>query len=182
MIFQQKRKLHLGCGRVSLPGFTNVDLFDSVQADLYCDITKLPFRTGEFELIYASHVLEHVHRRMIGATLHHWVELLAPGGVLRLAVPNFKAVVRRYNETNDLEELLGLLYGGQNHPRNNHFIIFDSSTLIKHMERAGLKGMMEWNWRDTEHSTYDDYASCYLPHMQKDTGMLMSLNIEGTKA
>lgn len=178
---KSSRKLHLGCGRVALPGFINVDLFDSAQADIFCDITRLPFEPGGFDLIYASHVLEHVHRRMIGATLHHWAEMLAPGGVMRLAVPNFEAVCQWYMAGNKLDDVMGLLYGGQNHPRNNHFVTFDRQTLTKDLERAGLKDVRKWDWRTTEHATYDDYSQCYLPHMDKEGGTLMSLNLEATK-
>lgn len=177
----EARKLHIGAGRVHLPGFINMDLFDMHQQDLYCEMTKMPFEKNTFDLIYACHVLEHVHRRMVTATLHHWVEMLKPGGVLRLAVPNFDSVLSRYDDTGDLEELMGLLYGGQNHPKNNHFVTFDSVTLKRHMDRAGLKDIHEWNWRTTEHAAFDDYSQCYLPHMDKTNGLLMSLNMEGTK-
>lgn len=175
------RKLHLGCGRVVLPGFTNVDLFDYGQADIYCDITRLPFDKDSFDLIYASHVLEHVHRRAVGATLHHWVELLKPGGVLRLAVPNFAAVCNRYMATGNLDELMGLLYGGQNHPKNNHFVTFDLKTLSAHMIRAGLLGIEVWDWHTTEHAAHDDFSQSYLPHLDKESGTLMSLNVQGVK-
>lgn len=175
------RKLHIGAGKVHLPGFINVDLFDTHHQDLYCDLTRLPWDPESFELIYASHVLEHVHRRMVTATLHHWASMLKPGGVLRLAVPNFDAVCARYADTGDLKELLGLLYGGQNHPKNNHFVVFDHRTLKEHLELAGLKEVRRWDWRNTEHAGFDDYSQAYLPGMQKITGRLMSLNLEATK-
>lgn len=175
------RKLHIGAGRVHLPNFINVDLFDSYQADLYCDLTRLPYDPGTFDLIYASHVLEHVHRRMITSTLHHWGSLLTKGGILRLAVPDFAAVCDEYRENRNLEQLLGLLYGGQNHPRNNHFITFDFDTLRGHLLKAGFSKVRPWNWRTTEHAEHDDYSQCYLPHMNKEKGRLMSLNLEGVK-
>ena len=39
----------------------------------------------------------------------------------------------------------------------------------------------ENDWRDTEHSELDDFSQSYLPHMDKDNGKLMSLNIEAVK-
>src|SRR5687768_4107033 len=100
-------KLHLGCGKCHLPGFLNVDLFSNSNADVFCDITNLPFGTDSFEIIYASHVLEHIHRHMIVATLHHWRQLLVTGGVLRLAVPDFRAIVEWYRKTDDLRSVTG---------------------------------------------------------------------------
>jgi len=174
------RKLHIGAGRVHLPGFVNVDLFDTYHADMYCDLTRLPFDPGSFDLIYASHVLEHVHRRMVTATLHHWGSMLRYDGVLRLAVPNFDAICLRFLKTRNLNEVMGLLYGGQNHPRNNHFVTFTYESLRDHLEKAGLQKVREWDWRETEHAEFDDYSQCYLPHMDKENGMLMSLNVEAS--
>lgn len=175
------KKLHLGCGKNYIPGWTNVDLFSSVKADVYADITALPFDRGSFDLIYASHVLEHVQRHTVIATLSHWRDLLKDGGVLRLAVPNFEAIVERYNSHHNLRELIGLLYGGQNHPKNNHFITFDAITLTTDLVSAGFRDIMYWDWEETEHAKFDDYSQCYLPHMDKKNGLLMSLNLEAKK-
>jgi len=176
-----ERKLHIGAGRVHLPGFTNVDLFDTFSQDVYCDLTRLPFERGTFDLIYASHVLEHVHRRMITATLWHWREMLKSGGVLRLAVPNFAAVCSWYTVwPRRIDDVMGLLYGGQNHPRNNHFITFDEWSLTTHLTKAGFENVRPWDWRKTEHAEFDDYSQSYLPHLDKEGGTLMSLNLEAT--
>lgn len=177
----QSRKLHIGAGRVHLPGWINIDLFDTHHQDLYCDLTRLPWDPCSFDEIYCCHVLEHCHRRMIAATIYHWVQMLRAGGKLRLAVPNFDAVCERYADTGDLPELLGLLYGRQDHPKNNHFIVFDFNTLKRHMELAGLYNVQRWDWRETEQAHFDDFSSCYLPHMDKVHGLLMSLNLQGTK-
>lgn len=173
-------KIHLGCGKVYLHGWTNVDIFSSVQADLYCDITRLPFEKDSAEIIYASHVLEHVHRHMIVATLQHWREILKPGGILRLAVPDFAACSHRYEKTGNLDELMGLLYGGQNYPKNSHTIIFDHLTLTHALYRAGFPKATPWDWRKTEHAQYDDYSQAFLPHMDRN-GLAMSLNLEARK-
>lgn len=174
-------KLHIGCGKCYLPGWINVDLFSSVNADVYADATALPYPRESFSLIYSSHILEHVHRHQILATLSHWRDLLVDGGVLRLAVPNFEACVERYNETGDLSELVGLLYGGQNFPKNSHHIIFDWTAIKKCLEAVGFKEVRLWDWAKTEHAQFDDYSQCYLPHLDKVSGMLMSLNVEATK-
>ena len=41
--------------------------------------------------------------------------------------------------------------------------------------------MREWDWRKTDHSNIDDYSQAYLPHMNKENGLLVSLNIEAKK-
>lgn len=174
------RKLHIGTGKNYLPGFTNMDIFSSVRADVFADMTALPFDRGSFDLIYASHVLEHSHRHMVLATLTHWRDLLKEGGILRIAVPDFEACVRWYNEEHDLPAITGLLFGGQNHPKNNHFIAFDERTLTDALWKVGFHDVRRWDWRKTEHANFDDFSQAYLPHMNKE-GTLMSLNLEAVK-
>lgn len=175
------KKLHLGSGKVYIPGFTNVDIFTSCRADEYADVTSLPYEKESFDLIYASHILEHVHRHMVVATLTHWRSLLRPAGKLRLAVPNFEAIAEWYTVNQDLDSVMGLLYGGQNYHLNRHTVAFDNWNLTRDLLKAGFTEVQAWNWRTTEHADYDDYSQCYLPHMDKEDGMLMSLNLEATK-
>lgn len=62
-----------------------------------------------------------------------------------------------------------------------HGMIFDRSVLQEILLRSGFRSIKEWDWRQTEHFEYDDFSQAYLPHMQKDQGSLMSLNIEAFK-
>ena len=176
-----EKRLHIGSGKVYLPGWTNVDLFSNAKADLYCDMCRLPFEKESFDLIYACHVLEHAHRHTVYAVLHHWRELLKPEGILRLAVPDFDAITKRYSETGDLAELTGLLYGGQNHPLNVHTICFDWRSLTEALKKAGFADYWLWDWRKTDHAEYDDFSQCFLPHLDKANGNLMSLNVEAIR-
>ena len=41
--------------------------------------------------------------------------------------------------------------------------------------------MRTYDWEKTIHKDYDDYSQAYIPHMQKDTGLMMSLNVEAIK-
>ena len=45
----------------------------------------------------------------------------------------------------------------------------------------GMREVNHYDWRDTEHSEFDDHSQAYLPHMDKDNGTLMSLNVECKK-
>ena len=179
-----KDRLHIGCGKNYLPpeqGWVNHDAMSCVKADVYCDMSALPFDRESFREIYASHVLEHAHRHQVLSTLVHWRSLLKPGGILKLAVPDFEAVVKHYVRYHDIPAITGLLYGGQDTPNNMHHIAFDMIYLERLLMKAGFTDIKRWEWRTTDHADFDDFSQCYLPHMNKDSGMLMSLNVQATK-
>ena len=63
----------------------------------HLDIRRgLPFRGGAVTAVYASHVLEHLHRNETVAFLAHVRDLLQPGGVCRVVVPDVHAIVNWY--------------------------------------------------------------------------------------
>ena len=38
-----------------------------------------------------------------------------------------------------------------------------------------------YDWRETEHAQFDDHSQAYIPHMDKENGVLVSLNVECLK-
>ncbi len=176
-----RNKLHIGPGTNYLPGWKNVDVFSSVRADIHSSALAMPFERESFDLIYASHVLEHFTRFFVLAALTHWRDLLKPGGVLRLAVPDFEAICTHYMKHYDLSLLAGLLYGGQDNMVNAHQVAFDEFTLTVTLKKVGFVEVRPWEWRETSHVEFDDFSQAYLPHMDKRNGMLMSLNLEAVK-
>ena len=176
-------KLHLGCGKKYIEGFTHVDLLDFDHIDYKMSVDNLSFaKNNSIELIYACHVLEHFGRHEYINVLTEWFRVLEPNGLLRLAVPDFDSVVEYYsNKNKDIKLLLGLLIGGQNDKYDYHKMIFTYELLSKTLLDIGFKEVKKFDWKNTEHTNIDDYSQCYLPHMDKLNGRLMSLNIEAIK-
>ena len=184
MIWRNNMKLHLGCGKKYIDGFKHVDLQDLPHIDYKASVDKLDFaEDNSIELIYASHVLEHFGRNEYKTVLREWYRALKPNGILRIAVPGFDAVVEYYTQSDDnLELLLGLLVGGQKAGQHDyHHMIFDKKLLTNALKEVGFKDIQEYDWRLTEHAELDDFSQAYLPHMDKENGKLMSLNIEAKK-
>jgi predicted SAM-dependent methyltransferase len=177
-------RLHLGCGRRHIPGFYHVDILEAPHVDLRHRVDSLPFPDDCVRLIYASHLLEHFGRNEVEGVLREWRRVLRPGGTLRLAVPDFAAVVAMY-ESEGLQDgksgLVGLVCGGQRNTYDFHKIIFDEPFLAFLLQKAGYRNVRRWDWRQTEHAHVDDYSQAYLPHLDKDRGRLMSLNVEADK-
>lgn len=187
-------KLHLGCGDrvIHLPGWFNVDLRPPAKpgaAFALCVVGSLPVADGAIDLVYASHVLEHIRRPDTAAVLAEWRRVLRPGGTLRIAVPDLEVAFRTYLEgqpdagiaQGDLDHQLGQLYGRQDFFWNTHFQGFDFRRLSRVLTEAGFVDVRRYDWRATEHADVDDGSQHYWPHMDKVRGVLRSLNVEATK-
>lgn len=174
-------KVNLGAGEKPFIGWTNVDIKPLPGIDIVSDVKTLPFAANSVDMIYACHILEHFKRTEIIHVLGEWYRILKPGGVIRISVPSFEACIKWYMQTGRLDDILGLLKGGQGDLCDYHTMIFDTQLLDKYLCMAGFRGIFPYDWRTTEHSHIDDYSQAYLPHMDKVHGMLMSLNLEATK-
>ena len=176
-------KLNSGSAEKRMKGFVNVDIRKKVNPDVVDDIAVLKkFKNNSADLIYVCHVLEHFKRDEYFNVLKRWTEVLKPGGKLRLAVPDFEQVAKLYlTGKYELKTFLGLLYGGQTYEYNFHYMGFDFRSIRKDLKKLGYEKIHIYNWRHTEHADIDDYSQAYIPHLMKDDGQLVSLNIEATK-
>lgn len=182
-------KVHLGCWHRIIPGFVHVDLCDMPHIDHKSSIDALPFfADNSVSLIYCSHALEYFDRDQARLVLKEWHRVLAPGGVLRLAVPDFQALIQVYQQTGELARVLGPLYGKmgiqteQGPATLYHKTTYDQASLSSLLEECDFITPKRWDWRQTEHASVDDHSQAYFPHMQKDTGILVSLNLQACKA
>lgn len=149
--------LDLGAGKISPPGFT------PLGRPWGSAIYPLPYADGEVAEIRASHCLEHFPHAEVPAVLREWVRALVPGGRLRIAVPDFAQVARRYL-AGEPQPTEGYVVGGQTEPDDFHKAIFDAPHLKRLMSEAGLTLLRPWQ------SEIVDGAA-----------MPISLNLEGYK-
>lgn len=178
----KKLKLHLGCGSKFIPGFKHMDVVERDHIDFVGDIKHLKmFKTNSVDLIYASHVLEHFKRNEIDSVLKEWNRVLKVGGILRISVPGFEELIEIYRRYSDIKLILGPLVGGQTYLYNYHYMIFDFKLLKEFLINAGFRKIYKWDYSQTEHSQIDDYSQAFIPHMDKENGMPVSLNVEAVK-
>ena len=175
-------KLHIGCGKKFLEGYKHVDIIPYSHVDYECDASDLKMIGDEAATeIYACHILEHVKRSVVTDVLVEWYRILKPNGQLRIAVPDFSAIVDEYVKNRDLRTLQGLVFGGQTYDYNYHHVAFDFDMLKDLLEGAGFTGVDRYDWREFLPPNYDDYSRAYLPHMNFENGRHMSLNVVATK-
>lgn len=128
-------KLHLGCGSRVPEGWINVDyslgarlaklpllgylltktglLRTDWNNNIFLhDLRKpFPFEDGSADFIYTSHTLEHLSREEGKLFLAESYRVLKKNGVLRVVVPDLKAIILKYQNGNiKADELLDHLY------------------------------------------------------------------------
>jgi predicted SAM-dependent methyltransferase len=175
-------KLHLGCGwRNFGKDWIHIDDGDYQHLDIKCDVSKLDLPDNYADLIYASHVIAYFDRTEIIDIFKEWYRILKPGGILRIATPDFEAMSKLYvNGDIKLEQILGPMYGKMPMDKITiyHKTVYDFNSLSELVYNCGFKDIKLYDWRETEHSGFDDHSQAYIPHMDKENGTLISLNVE----
>ncbi len=177
-----QHRLHLGSGKKPIHGWVNIDALREVNPDSVQDVFTLPMVGNDcVDIIYASHVLEHSSRKTCRDVLSRWYQVLKPGGILRIAVPDIEAAMKWYLVHGDIGEISGFLWGGQRNDYDFHGVGWDFTSLANLLMAVGFKRVARYDWKLTDHAYCDDYSQAYLPHMDKIHGQPMSLNVEAVK-
>ncbi len=118
----------------------------------YCDASKkIPLGDGAAEVIYSSHMLEHLTPAGARSFLREAGRVLRPGGIIRLAVPDLSRQARKYLEEGDADAfvtatglavperrgiagLLGRLAAGPRH----HRWMYDGPSLLRLLASSGF--------------------------------------------
>jgi predicted SAM-dependent methyltransferase len=88
--------LNVGCGSTYDPEWNNADLFSSENV-VYVDIRRpLPWSAGVFDVVYSSHVLEHLTPPEGRALMQELFRVCRPGAVCRMVVPDYERAARAY--------------------------------------------------------------------------------------
>lgn len=158
-------KLHMGCGRNVLPGWLNLDLEPAVDGVIAWDMRyRLPLEDGSAVLIHNEHFLEHLTPDEGLDFLRECRRLLAPDGVLRIAMPDLHELVRKYWEEDwrdqpviklhHLEwiktraEMINVGFRNWGHKWN-----YDREELHRRLEEAGFHRIEDAAWGESEHIT-----------------------------
>lgn len=172
---------HIGCGQFNDRRYINVDTRPFKHIHYVDSIENFGniFPQGHLDLIYASHVIEHVSYLKLPGLMKTFYGCLKNGGILRLSVPDFKAIIRIYTETGSIENVLPSLMGGQGIKENFHYSAFDKIYLNKLLLNAGFREVREWKPEGLEDHKFNDWSRMNLPAAGKEWPI--SLNLEAIK-
>ncbi|MBM0105626.1 methyltransferase domain-containing protein [Steroidobacter sp. S1-65] len=161
------RKLEIGPGAQRIDGFETLNVVPASNVDYVWDAAKrLPFADGAFEVVYASHILEHIPWYNTEAVLAEWARIVSPGGRLEIWVPDGLKICKafvdaeerrsrdyeqdgwfRFNEQKDpCRWASGRIFsygdgvGTLGHP-NWHLAVFSFRYLEQALKRAGCRSV-----------------------------------------
>lgn len=171
------RKLHIG-GAVAREGWEVLDVRAAAHVDHVGDALDLSrFADGTFAELYASHVLEHFeYVEALPRVLAEWFRVLAPGGVLRLSVPDLDILAhlllqRHALDINQRFQVMRMIFGGQTHAHDHHRVGLNQDFLAAYLTRAGFVNLQ----RVSRHGLFADTSETVV------LGTPISLNLNAFK-
>lgn len=107
------------------PGWVVADAVPSATAHVISDAKNMSaFANSSINVLYASHIFEHIPRSEAVSVLSRWRNLLTPGGLLLLAIPDIIAISELLLDENVSYKkklmLTTILYGGHEDEYNIH--------------------------------------------------------------
>jgi len=89
--------LNIGCGRHFHSAWRNLDVVSRDPQVEACDLRRgLPAADNQYDMVYHSHVLEHLTPEDGGRLIAECQRVLKPGGILRIVVPDLEQIAHRY--------------------------------------------------------------------------------------
>ncbi len=172
-----QRKLHIG-GRETRAGWEILNITPAPGVDHVGDAVDLGrFADGTFAEVYASHVLEHFdYKDGLVAALREWQRVLAPGGTLRLSVPDLDILAhlllqRHKLDVNQRFLVMRMIFGGHVDAHDYHLVGLNQDFLAGFLTAAGFHKLQ----RVTRHGLFQDTSDTVV------AGTSISLNITAMK-
>ena len=170
--------IHLGCGEQNDSRWINVDAQPFPHIHFVGSVEKLSmFPANYADLIYACHVLEHISYQRYPDILKEWRRVLKPGGILRIAVPDFDKFISIYQtEKNNINPILPPMMGAQDCEHGFHRGIFNERYLSNLFFTAGFREVGGWDPTTAPDYPFNDWAKKLVQGKYP-----ISLNLEAVK-
>jgi predicted SAM-dependent methyltransferase len=88
--------INIGCGNHYHKEWINLDLYNSKHIKKHNIKNKLPFGDNSVDVIYHSHVLEHLDKQEGAKFITDCHRVLKNGGVMRLCIPDLEQICIEY--------------------------------------------------------------------------------------
>jgi predicted SAM-dependent methyltransferase len=143
----QLLKLNIGSGPNKIDGYESVDHIFGHEA------FPLAYGDATCDQVYASNVLEHFPIGAVLDVLKEWFRVLAPGGRIRIAVPDGQYWAKKFAD-GEIDAMYRM-HGGQTSDRDYHYVSFTDRTLRDALAQAGFAGIHTFEPEYADTSTQD---------------------------
>jgi predicted SAM-dependent methyltransferase len=119
---------------------------------IWADVTKhIPLPSHSVEVIYSSHMLEHLDRNEVLLFLNEAKRILVKGGILRLAIPDLNKLISSYAQNGDADAFMESMHICKPRPKSflsklriltvgtrHHQWLYDSTSLANLLKSNGF--------------------------------------------
>jgi hypothetical protein len=119
----------------------------------YCDVTKgIPLETASAEVLYSSHMLEHLDRNERSLFLREVRRVLIPSGIVGIVVPDLRRKLEDYLDDKDADRFMHSTLLWEDRPKGlkaklsflltgprKHLWMYDSTSLAKLLSAHGFR-------------------------------------------
>jgi len=137
-------KIEIGNDAPRSDDWITVNLDENVKPTIKAPATEIPLEDESADLIYASHILEHLNygsrHPSVHAALQEWARILKPGGTLMVAVPDLEVLCDLYlnGDSTDRVMVMRMMLGGHMNEFDYHYAGFDEELLASYLAYAGF--------------------------------------------
>ncbi len=116
---------------------------------------RIPKADNSVDVVYSSHMIEHLDSCEVRAFLQEVKRVLRPGAIVRLVVPDLALIVEDYLSSGDSDQLIANTNMCQNRPvgvaarlklaligPRRHLWMYDGPALVKLLSEAGFSDVM----------------------------------------
>ena len=142
--------LHVGCDTRKLKHFTNVDVRQTTATDVVSNYWSIAgIKNNSVAFIYSRHAVEHVSQSNARLTFAHWHDLLKPGGMINVIVPDMEFHARQIlgleksSFADQMQHACASIWGRQSNQQentqtDNHLWGYTFETLKRELSKAGF--------------------------------------------
>ena len=137
----ERMLLNLGCGAHFHSAWVNIDIAPTAKEVIQHNLAEesLPFEDKSCAAVYHSHVLEHIPPQKVRSFIDECFRVLAPGGFLRIAVPDLEGIAREY-----LQQLSAAAAGDAEAAKRHEWMTIE---LVDQLTRETPGGQMLEYWK-----------------------------------
>jgi predicted SAM-dependent methyltransferase len=130
--------LEIGCGEIPMfEGSIRLDIRLINGLSVVADARRLPFKDEAFDLVFSSHIIEHISHREVRIALHEWIRTIRHGGRLEVRCPDLRLRSGIFFFKGEWKDVINI-YGAQDYPENYHKSGFSFPILRRLLIEEGL--------------------------------------------